>query len=353
MSIQLLENEVILKKTYPHFFSMISLYFTWFYIGLVGFTFWTQQDFIQKWIESFFQSPEEISVQQNKEDEQLIEEFFTPDFLKNFDNKKNDSLFQNQNKKPVENSKKISKKDSKSKFSKESIEEMFSTMWKKCKEYITSIKLPKQIAPFGIMILWSLCLLIPAVFLAFYRVHISWFFFALFLIAGGFASVYYYKNLSMANIWLLGISIVGIIGANIYRCSHKYIITNKRIVTRFGGISTKERDLIYSKIDDMIIHRDLLGRIFNFGTIIPISASGMGTGTDQVFMLASTQHKLPVGPTLQISLGGGRSVTVPRAPSFYSLYGVSDPETLKNMILVEMGKREYMSPTENKAGKNL
>ena len=120
MSIQLLENEVILKKTYPHFFSMISLYFTWFYIGLVGFTFWTQQDFIQKWISNFFQTPEKTSVQKNKENEKLIEEFFTPDFWQNFDNEANDSFSQNQNNKPLENTKKtqnkVSKKNSKVNF---------------------------------------------------------------------------------------------------------------------------------------------------------------------------------------------------------------------------------------------
>ena len=99
MSIQLLENEVILKKTYPHFFSMISLYFTWFYIGLVGFTFWTQQDFIQKWVNSCFQSSESTSIQKEQENDPFIEEFFTPDFLQNFDNKTNNSFFQNQNKK--------------------------------------------------------------------------------------------------------------------------------------------------------------------------------------------------------------------------------------------------------------
>ena len=294
MKVTLLENEVIFRKTYPHFLSMLSLYLTWFYIGCVGAIFIIQKAYILQFLKTFPLLPIADTI----------------------------CLF----------------------------------------------------------ILWTSSLMIPAIILAFYRVKLSWFFFGLFLVlTGGLLKFHsekiipwlvehiektqylsfirdYCKSIfgnnlllesqffaeEIANCWLLLISLCGIIGANLYRKSHKYFITNFRIITRFSGLfSTKERDLIYSKIDDMIIYQGILGRLFNFGTIIPISASGIGTGSDQVFMLTGMEQKLPIGPTIKVSLGGGKSVTVPRAPSFYALYGVPEPDELKYFMLLEMGKREY------------
>ena len=118
-------------------------------------------------------------------------------------------------------------------------------------------------------------------------------------------------------------------------------ITDRRVITRFGFLIIRERDLLYSKVDDLIIHQGVIGRILGFGTLIPISASGIGTGSDEAILSAGAEQKLPMGPSLKVTIGGGRSITVPRAPSFYSLYGVSDPEGLKNLMLKEMEKREY------------
>jgi len=42
----------------------------------------------------------------------------------------------------------------------------------------------------------------------------------------------------------------------------------------------KRREVFYDRISDLIFERSILGRILNFGSIIPLTASGIGTGMD-------------------------------------------------------------------------
>ncbi len=246
-------------------------------------------------------------------------------------------------------------------------------------EILGATSLGTNAAPILFWVIWSLAILIPGLILAFWRIHWSWLLLAIGLVLVGLllenqkdyiaAKVKIYLETSIlaqvlgtmlkedwpwvyewctkihkqeiANYWLMGIGSLGFILANIYRRSHQYYITNRRVITRFGFFITRERDLLYSKIEDLVVHRDPLGRFFNFGTLIPISASGIGTGTDQAIFMVGGEQKLPIGPSLKVIIGGGHSITVPKAPSFYSLYGIPNPEKLRNLILQEMERREY------------
>lgn len=295
MSLSLIEGEKIFVKTSPHFFSMIHLYLCWIYLGAVGTLFLVFHENISAWLQTL----------------------------------------------PLP-----------------------ATAW-------------VEILSFA---LWSLALILPAIFVSFLRVNWGWLFLAIFLSTVGIASYLGRQEIGtafwsfmqrpwcqqmettveshwpsgwkhdfiqldeIANYWLILVSFLGLCSANSYRRSHRYYITNRRIITRFGFFIMRERDLLYSKIDDLILHQDLLGRIFNFGTLIPISASGIGTGNDQVIWMAGAEQKLPVGPSLKVTIGGGRTITVPRSPSFYALYGVPQSEGLRNIMLKEMEKREYRDP---------
>lgn len=293
MSLSLIDGEKIFEKTCPHFFSMIHLYINWFYIGMIGF----------------------LTI------------FFRNDI----------------------------------------------TLW------IQSLPFLDKLENFVFLGFWALALIIPACIVSFIRINWGWLLLAIFLSVVGICAhiwqkeilsyslafaqeqkichiindflqqnVFFYESFKqkltiseISNYWLIFISFIGLFSANSYRRSHRYYITNRRIITRFGFWITRERDLLYSKIDDLVAHQSFLGKILGFGTLIPISASGIGTGSDQAIWMAGAEQKLPVGPSLKITMGGGRTVTVPRAPSFYSLYGVPHPEWLRNIMLKEMEKREY------------
>ncbi|WP_372369884.1 PH domain-containing protein [Candidatus Uabimicrobium sp. HlEnr_7] len=293
MSISLLENEKILKVTCPHPLSMLNLYLNWLYIVCMGVAFIAMREHIEEWI------------------------YYLP------------------------------------------LGEKFAT------QLFFSV--------------WAGCLLLPSLILSFYRINWSWLGLAFLLIITGGISTHYHQQIAaaiqdflhssyylhlisvfiykyfpvpisseqlfaskeLANHILMLVGFIGLCASNAYRKGHKYYLTNRRILAHFGFVGIKERDTMYSKVDDMIIQQGVLGRIFKFGTIIPISASGMGTGSDHAFASMGIEGKLPLGPTMSVSIGGGRSVTIPRAPSFYSLYGVPEPEIVKAIMLKEMEQREY------------
>jgi len=289
MGVSLIEGEKILKKTHPHFLSMFHLYVMWGFLIFFGIATIQFREPITVWIHELPQG----------------KSLFTPIFFA----------------------------------------------------------------------LWGSMLLFPAVIISFFRINFRWFFFSVALFVSGIIAFAYRAEITTGlqgfiqnSSWLANsyamveeqwslkeilrpdeihnylltiVGFIGLIASNSYRRSHRYYLTNRRIIARFGFVSKRERDLLYSKIDDLVLQQDLLGRIFNYVTIIPISASGMGTGSDQVLAMGGLEAKIPGGPTMKVTIGGGRSVTIPRAPSFYALYGVSSPQEIKSVILKEMDRREY------------
>lgn len=132
------------------------------------------------------------------------------------------------------------------------------------------------------------------------------------------------------------VGVLGIVAVEIYRSSHTYILTNKRLIARFGILAKRERDLLYSRITDIVVHQGLLGRIFNFGTVIPISPGGIGG------VLNSAARKIDQrnadGSTtkvrsMRIKLERGKTVSIPRGINFYILWGVPNPSEKRNIIV--------------------
>jgi len=134
-------------------------------------------------------------------------------------------------------------------------------------------------------------------------------------------------------LWILIISfIVGFLLVEAYRRGHRYFLTNYRIVTVKRFITREVREIMYDKIADIYIDQGLLGRIFNYGTIIPVSESGFGLGEDAA--LASLSAAAPIGKkgVMGVSVGGKRGVSRPRAATYFSLYGVPNPRRIRGII---------------------
>jgi hypothetical protein len=126
-------------------------------------------------------------------------------------------------------------------------------------------------------------------------------------------------------------SILGFLIVEAYRRSHKYIISNQRIVFKGGIITKQERTLRYDKITDINSKQGIIGQIFGFGTIIPISQSGFGLGTDKAeagggVMLGEKKAKL-FG-----FFSGGKEVQTPRARSYFELHGVYPYKEVKKIV---------------------
>ncbi len=130
---------------------------------------------------------------------------------------------------------------------------------------------------------------------------------------------------------LAGASIVAVVLVEAYRRSHRYLVTDRRVVLSKSFISRTSREVHYSKITDLAINQGLLGRLFNFGTIIPVSQSGMGLGEDTAGTgagVAYTRGRITVGG----GVFGSKGVSVPRSATYYSLNGISRVHNVANVI---------------------
>lgn len=127
------------------------------------------------------------------------------------------------------------------------------------------------------------------------------------------------------------IFIFGALLTEAYRRSHRYIITNFRLITRGGILKIKERSLRYEKISDLSGEQGLLGRIFGFGNITPITPSGFGLGEDESFAGGGAETK---GKRLGFFgfAGGGKEVSIPRARSYHELHGVHPYREMKDLL---------------------
>ena len=174
------------------------------------------------------------------------------------------------------------------------------------------------------VIVWGIVLLLIGVVIALVSIRWSVFFLYLGVFLGAVGLIYWQNLLSQVTLFIpiysVIASIVGFLCVEVYRRSHRYLITNQRLVFSGGIITKRTRAIRYDKITEFNTEQGILGQIFGFGTIIPVSESGLGLGSDKSFAGAGAGG----GSKLRLFgfAGGGRDVNVPRTRSFYELYGV-------------------------------
>lgn len=131
--------------------------------------------------------------------------------------------------------------------------------------------------------------------------------------------------------YTIAFSIIGFLIVEWYRRSHKYIISNQRITFKGGILTKEERTLRYDKITDISAKQGIVGQIFGFGTIIPISQSGFGLGADKSFAGGGVQLGVKKIKVLGF-FGGGRELQTPRSRSYYELHGVHPYKDVKKLV---------------------
>ena len=189
--------------------------------------------------------------------------------------------------------------------------------------------------PWFPVILWGLVLLLVGVVASLVAIQWSIFFLYLGVLAGGVGLIFSQHWENDSSLFLLvfsiAVSIGGFLIVELYRRSHKYVITNLRIIFKGGLLTKRERTIRYDKIADIDAKQGILGQIFGFGTIIPVSQSGFGLGSDKTMAAGG----LAVG-TKKAKLfglaGGGKEVQTPIARSYYELHGVYPYKNIKQMV---------------------
>lgn len=109
------------------------------------------------------------------------------------------------------------------------------------------------------------------------------------------------------------------------RRSHRYTLTNLRILFSGGTVVKRERQLKYEAITDLDGTQGILSRMFDVGTLIPVTQSGFGLGADTSqagFAVGGGASKAGVMGGAAISAGGGKEVQTARAKTFHQLTGI-------------------------------
>ena len=139
---------------------------------------------------------------------------------------------------------------------------------------------------------------------------------------------------------VIGLALLGLLGVELKRRRHLYIVTDRRIKTVFKGLFKEvERDIVYTRLSDVVVEKGLLGKILGFGNVYIISQASLGMGADIAGVAVGAGGS--AGPAgVGVAVGGGRSVNVPRSRSQYVLYGVPHPERVSSLIVEAMKSSE-------------
>lgn len=185
------------------------------------------------------------------------------------------------------------------------------------------------------IVVWAIVILIIGVVASLTTVRWSIFFMYLGIVLGGLGLMFWQGWQNAANIFIpiytVSVSFIGFLLVELYRRSHKYIISNQRITFKGGIITKEERTLRYDKISDINAKQGIIGQIFGFGTIIPISQSGFGLGADKTFAAGGVQLGEKKAKFFGLA-GGEKELQTPRARSYYELHGVYPYKEVKKLV---------------------
>lgn len=130
----------------------------------------------------------------------------------------------------------------------------------------------------------------------------------------------------------IGFGVAGLVLTDWYRRSFTYYITNLRILLTNDFLLTKDERIIrHNHIEDLKLEQGMIGRIFDFGNVNPLTGSGIGTGSDDSIAVVGAGKNVE-GVNLSAAGGSKRSVTKARASPTDTLYGVPDPSKVRTLI---------------------
>ena len=68
--------------------------------------------------------------------------------------------------------------------------------------------------------------------------------------------------------WLLLIPTVQAIKATVAYCTTEYLVTDQKVLEKYGWISTHTDEIPLAKIENIVVSYTFFGKIFNFGTVV-------------------------------------------------------------------------------------
>lgn len=163
----------------------------------------------------------------------------------------------------------------------------------------------------------------------------------------------FFKMSLEVHFWLLALcGLAGFAFAEFYRRGHNYYVTNLRVIMEKSFVTYDSRQFTYDRINDLAIVQGVLGRILNYGTVIPVTASGFGLGEDSASaeigggVAIGGRRSMPLGGGLGLSASGGRAVLIPRGRTYHTLYGIPRPREVQHAIAAMMQSQTLPKQTQ-------
>ncbi len=177
------------------------------------------------------------------------------------------------------------------------------------------------------MMIWALALVAFGIFVSVMMVRWGVLFTFLFIISGAILLTVQVPeagtNPFFLPLYSVIVALIGMALIDFYRRTHTYVITDLRLILKAGILTKSERTVRFENVTDLETRQGIIGRIFGFGTIVPVTASGIGTGAEEAFAgggagVTAQEGRIGAG----VFAGGGREVTVARARTYGELRGV-------------------------------
>ena len=128
------------------------------------------------------------------------------------------------------------------------------------------------------------------------------------------------------------VGLLGLFSVDFYRRSFTYYLTDNRIVLQSSFLMNRsERQVRYNHIEDIKMEQGIFGTIFGYGTVLPLTGSGLGTGTDESMIIGGTGTEVK-GMSLGIGGAARNSSRSVRHNPHDCLFGVSSPSKVRDMI---------------------
>ncbi|MEM0009264.1 MAG: PH domain-containing protein [Thermofilum sp.] len=112
------------------------------------------------------------------------------------------------------------------------------------------------------------------------------------------------------------------------RKTYRYSVSHRGVAMSGGLLRRVERYVSGDAISDVIVVKPLLGRLFGFGHVVVVTPSQLGLGETYSLGGGATSRK-----GLGTIVGGGRAVREVLAKPWNCIFGVKNPDRVRDYIL--------------------
>ena len=129
------------------------------------------------------------------------------------------------------------------------------------------------------------------------------------------------------------VALLGLFSVDAYRRSFTYYLTNNRIVLQSNFLMNRnERQVRYNHIEDIKMEQGIVGSIFGYGTVLPLTGSGLGTGSDETMIIAGSGAEIKGLGSIGLAGGSRSSSKRIRHNPNDCLFGVPSPDKVRDLI---------------------